>query len=135
MGGLAYSWVLGRRKQSQLMNFRPHNVSLVVLGTFMLWFGWLGFNAGSAFGANLRAVTAAWNSNITAAFVSKSICLIQRMLKITHHRVGLHGVCLISAWSASIPWLVSVLVPLLVSSLRHLLPGTSRCGGVLSLVL
>jgi ammonia channel protein AmtB len=36
----------------------------------MLWFGWLGFNAGSAFGANLRAVMAAWNTNITAAFVS-----------------------------------------------------------------
>jgi Amt family ammonium transporter len=70
VGGLAFSWVLGRRKQSQLMNFRPHNVSLVVLGTFMLWFGWLGFNAGSAFGANLRAVLAAWNTNITAAFVS-----------------------------------------------------------------
>jgi Amt family ammonium transporter len=56
------------------MNFRPHNVSLVVLGTFMLWFGWLGFNAGSAFGANLRAVVAAWNTNITAAFVSKFVC-------------------------------------------------------------
>lgn len=35
----------------------------------MLWFGWLGFNAGSAFGANLRAVYAAWNSNISAAAV------------------------------------------------------------------
>lgn len=69
VGGLALSWVLGRRSQSQLLNFRPHNVSLVVLGTFMLWFGWIGFNAGSAFGANLRAVMAAWNTNITAAFV------------------------------------------------------------------
>jgi len=36
----------------------------------MLWFGWLGFNAGSAFGANLRAVMAAWNSNLCAAMVS-----------------------------------------------------------------
>ncbi|CAE6494073.1 unnamed protein product, partial [Rhizoctonia solani] len=81
VGGLAFSWVLGRRRPSQLMNFRPHNVSLVVLGTFMLWFGWLGFNAGSAFGANLRAVLAAWNSNITAAFAGVTWCLLDFRLE------------------------------------------------------
>jgi Amt family ammonium transporter len=44
VSGLAYSWVLGRRAERQLINFRPHNVSNVNLGTFILWFGWLGFN-------------------------------------------------------------------------------------------
>jgi Amt family ammonium transporter len=43
-------------------------VSLVALGTFLLWFGWLGFNGGSAFGANLRAVVAIWNSMLAACF-------------------------------------------------------------------
>jgi len=33
MGGLAYSWVLGRRQKRELINFRPHNVSLVGLGS------------------------------------------------------------------------------------------------------
>ena len=33
MGGLAYSWVLGRRQKRELVNFRPHNVSLVGLGS------------------------------------------------------------------------------------------------------
>ncbi|VDC01963.1 unnamed protein product [Peniophora sp. CBMAI 1063] len=68
VGGLAYSMVLGRRRERELLNFRPHNVSLVALGTFLLWFGWLGFNGGSAFGANLRAIIAIWNSMLAAAF-------------------------------------------------------------------
>ena len=65
---LAYSLVLGRRQEKMMLNFRPHNVSLIVLGTCFLWFGWLGFNGGSSFGANLRAVMACWNTNLTAIF-------------------------------------------------------------------
>lgn len=66
MGALAYSFVLGKRQEQMLINFRPHNVSLITLGTVLLWFGWLGFNGGSAFGSNLRAVMACWNTNLTA---------------------------------------------------------------------
>lgn len=64
---LAYSMILGRRHEKMMLNFRPHNVSLIALGTTFLWFGWLGFNGGSAFGANLRAVIACWNTTLTAA--------------------------------------------------------------------
>lgn len=70
LSGLAYSMVLGRRKERMMLNFRPHNVSLILLGTVFLWFGWLGFNGGSSYGANLRAVMACWNTNITAAFAA-----------------------------------------------------------------
>jgi Amt family ammonium transporter len=76
VGGLAYAWVLGRREEKELINFRPHNVSLVALGTALLWFGWLGFNGGSAFGANLRAIMAIWNSMLAAAFAGMSWCLM-----------------------------------------------------------
>ncbi|KAF4572577.1 hypothetical protein EYR36_007085 [Pleurotus pulmonarius] len=76
IGGLAYAWALGRRTEKELINFRPHNVTNVGLGTFILWFGWIAFNGGSAFGANLRAVMATWNSMVAAAFGGMTWCLL-----------------------------------------------------------
>lgn len=88
VSGLAYAWVIGRRQESELRNFRPHNVSLVNLGTFILWFGWLGFNGGSAFGANLRAITAIWNSMLAAAFGGMVWCLMDFRIERRWSMVG-----------------------------------------------
>ncbi|KAK3693468.1 ammonium transporter AmtB-like domain-containing protein [Podospora appendiculata] len=46
--------------------FQPYNVNYLVLGTSLLWFGWAGFNGGSALGANMRAVSA-WAATHFAA--------------------------------------------------------------------
>lgn len=88
MSALAYSWVLGRRQEKMMLNFRPHNVSLITLGTVFLWFGWLGFNGGSSFGANLRATMACWNSNLTAMFAAVTWVLLDWRLARKWSMVG-----------------------------------------------
>lgn len=88
LSALAYSWILGRRQEKMMLNFRPHNVSMIVLGTVFLWFGWLGFNGGSAFGANLRAVMACWNSNLTAMMAAISWTILDWRLAKKWSMVG-----------------------------------------------
>lgn len=65
---LAYSLMLGSRsgKRERKLEFRSHNIPHIVLGTVFLWVGWFGFNAGSALGANMRAVMAAVVTNLSA---------------------------------------------------------------------
>ncbi|MER6079979.1 ammonium transporter [Streptomyces sp. NPDC001833] len=50
--GLALCLVLGPRLGFKKDAMRPHNLPMVILGAGLLWFGWFGFNAGSAMGAN-----------------------------------------------------------------------------------
>lgn len=88
LSALAYSMVLGKRQEKMMLNFRPHNVSFILLGTVFLWFGWLGFNGGSSFGANLRAVMACWNTNLTATFAAMTWVLLDFRLARKWSMVG-----------------------------------------------
>ncbi|RMZ88028.1 hypothetical protein DV736_g4746, partial [Chaetothyriales sp. CBS 134916] len=88
LSALAYSMVLGKRQEKMMLNFRPHNVSFILLGTVFLWFGWLGFNGGSSFGANLRAVMACWNSNLTATMAAVAWVLLDFRLAKKWSMVG-----------------------------------------------
>ncbi len=66
LAALAGAIFLGKRKTNN-EEIKPTNVPYVVLGTGLLWFGWFGFNAGSALAADELAVSAFMNTNIASA--------------------------------------------------------------------
>ncbi|MBC7633075.1 ammonium transporter [Aeromicrobium sp.] len=65
--GLALAIVLGKRVGWKRDPMRPHSLPLVMLGAALLWFGWFGFNAGSALGANALAGQAFFTTMIATA--------------------------------------------------------------------
>ncbi len=64
---LAGAIALGRRKGYGSADFKPHNIPMTVLGAGILWFGWFGFNAGSALAAGELAGTAFMATHLAAA--------------------------------------------------------------------
>ena len=67
IAALAAVLVLGRRRGWPQEGHPPHSMPLVMIGTGILWFGWFGFNAGSALAANGQAVQAFMNTFLAAA--------------------------------------------------------------------
>jgi Amt family ammonium transporter len=67
MAALASVWVVGSRKFGPGERSIPHNIAFVALGTGLLWFGWFGFNGGSALAANGVAAQAFVNTDIAGS--------------------------------------------------------------------
>ena len=67
IAGLVAACVLGKRYGYGTDNFAPYDLSLAVIGTGLLWVGWLGFNGGSALGANSRAAFAITATHLAAS--------------------------------------------------------------------
>ncbi|KAJ3059366.1 hypothetical protein HDU99_006368 [Rhizoclosmatium hyalinum] len=65
--GFILAVLLGKRNDYGVREYKPHNPAFVYIGTALLWFGWNGFNGGSALASNERAVGAAFATNIAAA--------------------------------------------------------------------
>ncbi len=76
ISGLVLSIMIGKRHGYNRVSYRIHNIPFVILGASILWFGWFGFNAGSALGANGLAVHAFMTTNTSAAFAMLSWMLI-----------------------------------------------------------
>jgi Amt family ammonium transporter len=72
--------ILGPRESGKHTS-QPHNVPFVILGTSLLWFGWFGFNAGSALGANGLASLAMVTTTLSAAAAVTMWILIEMIHK------------------------------------------------------
>jgi len=79
VSALGSAMVIGRRNKSAHAA-RPSNVPFVILGAALLWFGWFGFNAGSALAMNGVAVNALVTTNIAAAFAALSWMIVDWVL-------------------------------------------------------
>jgi Amt family ammonium transporter len=76
---LAVVLVLGNRKGWPKEAMPPHNLPFTVLGTGILWFGWFGFNAGSALAANGLAAQALVNTHLAAASGMLAWLLVEKL--------------------------------------------------------
>ena len=77
--GLALALVLGPRLGFRSDPMRPHSMPLVVLGAGLLWFGWFGFNAGSALAANGSAGLALFNTQVAGAAAVAGWLVVERV--------------------------------------------------------
>ena len=86
---LAAALVIGKSKDLGLKEFKPNNIPYVILGAGLLWFGWFGFNAGSALAANDVAVSALVTTNLAAAAAAVSWMIVDWVLKGKPSAVGI----------------------------------------------
>ncbi len=79
VAALVFAVVLGRRIGYPHQAMKPHNLGMTVLGAGLLWFGWFGFNGGSALAADGAAANAFVVTHIAAAAATVSWCLVEAM--------------------------------------------------------
>lgn len=83
------AWVIGPRKDFQSKPHTPHNVPYVLLGIGLLWFGWFGFNGGSALGSGALATVAFVTTMISAAAGGLTWTIIEWVLRGKPTAVGI----------------------------------------------
>jgi len=79
VAGLALAIVLGKRIGWRRDPMRPHNLTLVMIGAGLLWFGWFGFNAGSAVAANNTAAVVWVNTLVATAAAALGWLITERI--------------------------------------------------------
>jgi Amt family ammonium transporter len=77
--GLALALVLGKRRGFGREAMRPHNLPLVMIGAGLLWFGWFGFNAGSAVAANNTAAVAWVNTMVATGAATLAWLVVEKI--------------------------------------------------------
>ena len=122
--GLVLALVLGKRRDYERLDYRPHNIPFVVLGAGLLWFGWFGFNAGSALAANGVAINAFMTTNTAAAAAMFSWMIVEKILIGKPSIVGacsgaVVGLVAITPGAGFVSLWSSLIIGLLVSPLSY----------------
>lgn len=120
VSGLVLALLLGKRRDYDRLEYRPHNVPFVLLGAGILWFGWFGFNAGSSLGANSLAVHAFLTTHLSAAAAMLSWLLIEKRQTGKFSLVGastglVAGLVAITPGAGYVPLWSALIIGLLVS--------------------
>lgn len=124
VSALVLSILLGKRKHYGRISYHPHNVPMVFVGAALLWFGWFGFNGGSAFGANELAVHAFLTTNTSAAAALLSWMLIEKLTNGKPTLVGLStglviGLVAITPGAGFVPVWAAIIIGALASPISY----------------
>lgn len=122
VSGLVASIILGKRREYGIVSYKPHNIPYVVLGAGLLWFGWFGFNGGSALAADGLAVHALLTTNTSAAAALLSWMLIEKLIHNKSTVLGaatgaVVGLVAITPGAGFVPIWASIIIGALVSPL------------------
>lgn len=124
VSGLVLCIMLGKRKGYEKTSYHVHNIPFVILGASILWFGWLGFNSGSALKANGLAAHAFITTNTSAAFAMLSWIIIDIILQGKATVVGactgaVLGLVAITPGAGFVPIWSSIIIGALVSPICY----------------
>lgn len=125
LSALAASLVLGKRKGFGMTSYHPHNIPLVFTGAGILWFGWFGFNAGSALAANGLGAHAFATTNISAAAAVVSWMFIEKTRRGKPTMLGaatgaIVGLVAITPAAGFVPMWAAIVIGLVASPLSYL---------------
>lgn len=124
VSALVAALVLGKRKNHGRAAYHPHNIPFVFLGAMLLWFGWFGFNAGSAGAANTLAVHAFITTNVACAAAMLSWMLIEKVKNQKPTLVGIStgaviGLVAITPGAGFVPIWAAIIIGALVSPICY----------------
>ncbi|OJU13154.1 MAG: ammonia permease, partial [Clostridiales bacterium 43-6] len=124
ISGLVLCIILGKRKGHGALKYQPHNLPLVFIGAAILWFGWFGFNAGSALGANDIAANAFMTTNTSAAAALISWMIIEKLVNGKPTMLGaatgaVVGLVAITPGAGFVPIWASIIIGAVVSPLCY----------------
>ena len=124
VSGLVLAILLGKRRGYEHESYRVHNTPFVFLGASLLWFGWYGFNAGSALAANGLAAHAFMTSAVSSAAGLVSWLLIETLTTGKATLVGAStglviGLVAITPGAGFVPMWAAIIIGLLVSPICY----------------